>query len=468
MGKKLLDLTITEFLNDLGAGKHKPGSGSAAAFNGLIACQLLRTVAKITLKKKSYSDIHVKCTEIEYDIEQKIFPELTVLFQTDSDQFHKAIVKRKQRNAEQNQKVKNDLAQEALDELIISTELPIKIADLSKKLAEHSIFLLKHGYIAVRGDSGVALSSSLAAITGCIAIIELNLTSFPKNNWTKDVFYKVDDLNLAHFELLNQQKECLENLNNEAQKKNQYLFQLDELKSELKSGIITENRIEKFTIKLQRFLWLNREVIYKEIEDIQPLDVLKPEKVIELLGYKFEEKETLGVHPTNYGTNEIAGIMRSDTMEVILSNMFPAEIKKFTAAHELGHVLMHDDLELHRDIPLDGSIIKGRNKTEFQADKFASLFLMPRKMVIKEFEKTFNLKFIEMTEDVVFGLAAMSSIEFRKKVKNLRNFSRFVAKTNMFNHSHIDPLNERFGVSIEAMAIRLEELGLVEFDKISG
>lgn len=60
MGKSLLEETTEELLKKFGAGNHKPGSGSAAAFQGMISAQLLITVINLTnenKRKKHYSHV---------------------------------------------------------------------------------------------------------------------------------------------------------------------------------------------------------------------------------------------------------------------------------------------------------------------------------------------------------------------------------------------------------------------------
>ena len=65
-------------------------------------------------------------------------------------------------------------------------------------------------------------------------------------------------------------------------------------------------------------------------------------------------------------------------MLVAVSNKFSKEVQNFTAAHELGHAILHEQAILHRDIPVD-SIGKRvvRDRVEIEADTFATYFLMP-------------------------------------------------------------------------------------------
>ena len=76
----------------------------------------------------------------------------------------------------------------------------------------------------------------------------------------------------------------------------------------------------------------------------------------------------------NVGTNKNEKLVQ-------VSKQFPQETQNFTAAHELGHAILHKQTVLHRDRPLDGSSNTPRIREEMQADKFATFFLMPSKLV---------------------------------------------------------------------------------------
>ena len=47
-----LELPAAELLEKFGKGSHVPGSGSAAAFQGMLSAQLILTVISLTLDKK--------------------------------------------------------------------------------------------------------------------------------------------------------------------------------------------------------------------------------------------------------------------------------------------------------------------------------------------------------------------------------------------------------------------------------
>jgi Zn-dependent peptidase ImmA (M78 family) len=161
---------------------------------------------------------------------------------------------------------------------------------------------------------------------------------------------------------------------------------------------------------------------------------------------------------------EVAGILDRAGKRVKISREFPVNIRNFTAAHELGHVaLAHDGSGLHRDRPQDGS---GKDATrpiqEIEADKFATYFLMPRKLVEKEFRRRFGTECFSLTEATMFALSGNDSMALEKNCKTIRGLSRTLARAERYNSVRFDSLASQFRVSNEAMAIRIEELNLVD------
>ncbi|KAA9349031.1 cyclodeaminase/cyclohydrolase family protein [Larkinella humicola] len=462
MSTDLLQLPTRHLLDKIGAGNHKPGSGSAAALNGILSSELLETVIELTLEReKTYIHCKTEFEAIKNKIINIIGPRLEVLFEEDSLQFDKTIQKRKERNKERNQKIKNDLQEESLQELKRSTEIPIEIANLCIQLAKYSVVVFDKGFKSARGDSGVALGSSLSGLSGCIAIISLNLQSFPKNAWTNSIEIQKKELKNEFNNLSKENVRLMDTLDEEADIKGDFLVEFTEIRKSLfgKSNV-SHTDIENLARRIQNALWGYKELIWSVNPPDNLLGVLKPQKVIELLRYAFHKAHTLGV---NEQGEEIAGIINNEDYTITISDMYKPDVIKFTTAHELGHALLHDKIELHRDLPLDGSDIERyRPIEEIQADKFAAVFLMPKKIVVQLFYERFQIKRFTINENTA-RLLDSTAHELRKKVKNKRDLSRMIAKCGYYNSRPFDSLSKIFQVSIEAMAIRLEELELIEY-----
>lgn len=465
MKNQLLDFPTIELLTKIGAGKHIPGSGSAAALNSLVAAGLLLTVIDLTTSPKRngrYDAVLLEFKEFERTIRDKIIPELESLFQEDSNQFDKAIAKREERDQQSNQALKNDLDNQSLAELKLSTEIPLRITELSIELAKIAKVTLAKGFKSASGDSCVALSSSLSGAIGSIGIIYLNLRSFPKSSWTEDIMIQVDMLRKEYTYFTKVLTESTDKLQEEALAKNQFLNEIEKIKNVITNDeILTDVEIEKRATMVQNFLWKNRARIWKSNTPINPIECLDSRKIFKLLRYSYFDNASLGIDHHSFELNEIAGVIDKKNMEVRISSKFSPQIQNFTSAHELGHVLMHDDLVLHRDIPIDNTAARTfRNEKEYQADRFATFFLMPEGLVREHFFRIFGTATLQLNKNEVDQLSS-----YTIAYGNLRELTRFLSD-RLFDFSRTEiSLAKYFGVSREAMAIRLEELDLVALIK---
>lgn len=213
---------------------------------------------------------------------------------------------------------------------------------------------------------------------------------------------------------------------------------------------------EQVARNMQIKLWKNR----NRGKLINPIDILNPSIVFDMIGYKFNEIPTLD----NYSNNsdlKIAGMINTLNQEVYISHQFSPEVRRFTAAHELGHALMHKGAGLHRDKATDGSKIGKKERIEKEADEFAVHFLMPKKLVIKYFLQIFGTDSFSLNNDIAFSLSPKNMVNIMKNKDNIDFISRTLAKTESYNNQHFISLSKQFKVSIETMAIRIKELKLI-------
>lgn len=474
----LLEITTDELLEKFGAGTHKPGSGSAAALQGMISSKLLTTVISLTnvpkshknylKRQKKYKKVLPTLIKMDTEIQERIFPELTRLFKEDAIQFDKAITARIERDNEDDIIKSNLLGRKALEELKISIDIPVEIAKLCIELAEISDYVFDNAFQGARGDSQVALSGAVAGIAGCLSIIHLNLLSFGSDEypWTskilietknlKSKFNKLNDIANSKIKLLEDEVFAISNLYRE----------IDQLLNNVKSKPkLTDKDIENAASKLQNLLWIHKDAIWLDNTPNHPAKVLKPNLALKkALAYNYVTIERLEIINDANGTFETAGIINQKEKIVLISNNFDKNTQNFTAAHELGHALLHRQTILHKDKPLDGvSKQLKRSYTERQADKFATYFLMPSKLVKKEFYELFSTEKFIIDEQTSFNLIKDSPSKLRKECRNLRGLAIKLASTEHFDNQSFESMSSLFNVSTTAMAIRLEELELIEF-----
>lgn len=223
----------------------------------------------------------------------------------------------------------------------------------------------------------------------------------------------------------------------------------------------TRPEIERVARNLHTEMWLRRAEIFPSVDEVDPLQILDPELALRSLGYTVVIRDSLGQHSAGRDSFEVAGIVDNSNETVEISRQLTPAVRNFTAAHELGHALLHKGSGLHRDRGLDGGSIGPRDAREAEADTFAAYFLLPEKQVRAAFRKRFLTEEFRLTEPTAFALGSGTLTHLQKRCRSERDLARMLAAAQRYNGVHFKSLSERFGVSIEVVAIRLEQVGLV-------
>jgi len=464
-----LERSVNDLMTRLGAGNAHPGSGSAAAFQGMVSAKMISTVLTLTANSKS-PHLYAHCIEeiLDYQeqIEKRIYPALAELFQQDSDMFEQTIATRKLRDMATEEGDINQLRRQALEELKICITIPFNIAALCAELADIAAFVFDSCTRKARGDSQVGLSGAISALAGCISIIRLNVLSFNSDeyNYTRTVVDQVNDLDRRYKELSTLAESKIKILNDEFEAKKPLFEGITVLLAKYRGA--KNSDLEQCARDLQNLVWMNRSLIWKKNIPQNALEILRPETILrQVLGFDCFFSERYGVPTGDDRVIEVAGVIDQPNKLVAISTSYPKEVQNFTAAHELGHAILHLQPVMHRDNPLD----RPRQKTEgdsseYEADTFAACFLMPKTLVQQAFAQIFeNDVPFAISEQTAFKFGGKTAQNLRDQSRNRRELARKLAALESYKGRYFVPLAATFGVSISAMAIRLEELGLVEY-----
>jgi formiminotetrahydrofolate cyclodeaminase len=212
---ELLDRPTTELLDAFGAGNAAPGSGSAAALMGLLAVKLLITVCDKSLTKK---DCQIHAVTLNY-IRNEVAgaePRLKVLFEKDALEFDKVVQLRVARDSAGTPQAKAKFSRESQDLLETATDNAFAVIDECMKLIENGITVFEHGWHAVRGDSGAAVSVAIAAVLSGIFIANLNIKTLKGRRYAKANLARCDELYKKVSEKQTRAIRCVTSLNAEA------------------------------------------------------------------------------------------------------------------------------------------------------------------------------------------------------------------------------------------------------------
>jgi len=186
--------------------------------------------------------------------------------------------------------------------------------------------------------------------------------------------------------------------------------------------------------------------------------------IVEVLRWTFEEpKEIEHIGMVGGSEREIAGLLERSSRTVSVASKYSPQIRRFTAAHELGHLILHNAVQSFREAPVtDDRLQRRRTPIEMEADLFAAEYLMPSALVRGFYKKSFGeaIEASSIDDEIAFYFVGGHSPSTLRSME-LLELAKIVAQTPPFTTPDAKPLTEIFGVSAFAMAIQLLDLELV-------
>lgn len=187
----------------------------------------------------------------------------------------------------------------------------------------------------------------------------------------------------------------------------------------------------------------------------------------EFLRYTYTERPDLDVELrlTDESAGKKVGVItglldRAEKVIAVSDRFSPAE-KRYSAWHELGHLVLHPSMsKLHRDRLPNGQAIKP--PIEMEADYFAAVYGMPRKWITQDVEAKFGELPIKVSQNLLWWLSRNDPECFEFSNVDELDVEKTIATCTNIGNGPFVSLAEEYGVSAEAMARRLRELRLVD------
>jgi hypothetical protein len=200
---------------------------------------------------------------------------------------------------------------------------------------------------------------------------------------------------------------------------------------------------------------------FRELLPLQPKQIAS-----DLLSLEYEELEEIGDLSLGPVRIALAGLLDRHTSLIAVSARMNLEIRRFTAAHEIGHFVLHPQiLSLREDPRTDGAIRAPlRSLREKEADLFAAELLMPERFFNQVFANLWGDDDIDggqLNDDDAYYLT-QGDLTARQisKLSRLERAKLIAREIPMITADAL-PITEIFGVSPTAAGIRLLELGRV-------
>ena len=207
---------------------------------------------------------------------------------------------------------------------------------------------------------------------------------------------------------------------------------------------------------------LLRQLTGKAYERMEHADV----KLILQQGFERHELIVESV-PSILNDPNLAGRLFAPDRLVELSTRYSPQSQRFTAAHELGHFLLHTESEQFCDRePTHGD--GERPYCEIEADMFAAEFLLPGHVVEQIFLSNFGARIAgtapnRLLSDAVAAIHTRDESWTPQTLASAPSRVRAsqIAALPTYGGRFFTSLADMFGVSRTAMGIRLLNLGLV-------
>jgi IrrE N-terminal-like domain len=218
--------------------------------------------------------------------------------------------------------------------------------------------------------------------------------------------------------------------------------------------------MEAIAREIQVDVWKNQDKLWRA-PPVDLIDFFEPGVAVNRQGFKIENVNSIGYLVERGRRSEIAAELNNGRQLVRVATGFSMPVTRFTLGHELGHIILHPELEtVHRDLPLDKAGVV-RDPVEVEANRFSACYLMAKSLVINQFKVCYGTDHLKLDEDSSRLLFGVDIERAWFKYKSLRQITEFAARAGSFGQNHFRPLHSQFKVSPGAMAIRLEQLGLV-------
>ncbi len=219
--------------------------------------------------------------------------------------------------------------------------------------------------------------------------------------------------------------------------------------------------IEDQARRVQQEIWSQRHIFFPS-ENPLPIQVLHPEYAAFILGYRYEAIPRIRAWRSGPEQFETAGVIDRQQKLIVVSGAFDESAIKFTGAHEVGHIVLHKELVMHRDRPLVRLESYSRNAQDAEADYFAACFLAPEKLVVAAYRDRFHFgPPMPLNNETAMLLLGTTEHAVMRAGPSEMQLALAVATCQRFAGKRFSSMAELFGISASAMAIRLVELELV-------
>ncbi len=190
-GKRLVDMTLTEFAEETASESPAPGGGSIAAYMGALGAALSTMVANLSAHKPGWDDRWKEFSDYA-ERGHALMIKLLALVDEDTADFNKIMAVFSMPKATPEEKAARAEALEAAT--LYATEVPLRTMEASYDVFDYAEAMAREGNPASVSDAAVGALAARAAVVGALLNVRINAAGLKNRENAEKLLARADEI----------------------------------------------------------------------------------------------------------------------------------------------------------------------------------------------------------------------------------------------------------------------------------
>lgn len=190
-GKRLVDMTLTEFAEETASESPAPGGGSIAAYMGALGAALSTMVANLSAHKPGWDDRWKEFSDYA-ERGHALMAKLLALVDEDTAAFNKIMAVFSMSKSTPEEKAARAEALEAAT--LYATEVPLRTMEASYEVFDYAEAMAREGNPASVSDAAVGALAARAAVVGALLNVRINAAGLKNRENAEKLLTRADEI----------------------------------------------------------------------------------------------------------------------------------------------------------------------------------------------------------------------------------------------------------------------------------
>ena len=190
-GKRLVDMTLTEFAEETASESPAPGGGSIAAYMGALGAALSTMVANLSAHKPGWDDRWKEFSDYA-ERGHALMAKLLALVDEDTAAFNKIMAVFSMPKSTPEEKAARAEAVEAAT--LYATEVPLRTMEASYDVFDYAEAMAREGNPASVSDAAVGALAARAAVVGALLNVRINAAGLKNRENAEKLLTRADEI----------------------------------------------------------------------------------------------------------------------------------------------------------------------------------------------------------------------------------------------------------------------------------